>query len=62
MFEGKWLHKAIDLTEVVRTEFWDEIDGRLYDVAKNRQELFLRPSNIADSSILHQVPPRPYCN
>jgi uncharacterized protein len=50
-FEGRWLKRAIDFTEIIRKEFLDERRVQLYDVGENQQELFLRPGSITDSPI-----------
>jgi uncharacterized protein len=50
-FKSRWLKHAVELSKNIAEQFWDGAKSQLFDVSKANQELFMRPSNIADSPI-----------
>ena len=51
VFERNYLDRAIQLTDVMLREFWDERDGGFFFTGKSHEQLISRPKPIFDASI-----------
>jgi uncharacterized protein YyaL (SSP411 family) len=50
-FEPRWLQSALDLTEVLVGQFWDEHEGGFFYTGRDHEQLIARTKDPHDSSI-----------
>jgi hypothetical protein len=51
LFDKSYLDRAIQLTDIMQREFWDERDGGFYFTGKSHEQLISRAKPIFDASI-----------
>jgi uncharacterized protein len=51
LFDRAHLHRAVELTEIMLREFWDERDGGFFFTGKSHEQLISRAKPIFDASI-----------
>jgi uncharacterized protein YyaL (SSP411 family) len=50
-FAGRWIEAALDLTNVLIDQFWDEAEGGFFYTGRNHEALIARSKDPRDSSI-----------
>lgn len=51
VFDPRWLHAALELTDVMIDQFWDEREGGFFYTGKDHEQLIARGKDPSDSSI-----------